>query len=384
MAWSASWLGRTLAASTVTVGVLGPVELRVGGHVVNLPGPKQRVVVATLAAEANRVVSARRLVDSSWGDDPPRSAEHAIQQHVSVIRKQLEAAGVTDPTLVLVTRPPGYSLVVDASDAAEWDSARVEWQRAMGSGDWAAAADALDRGLRLWRGSAFEDIEDSAVIRGARVRLDEQRLVALETRAEALLASGHPAEAAAELEPLVATNPLREGLWSKLMLALYRTGRQADALAAYRSARLALVDGLGIEPSAELRELETAILQQRPRLDRVGPPAPAQSADDELFATFLPGGPELGRVLLPDGQEVALPQGANLIGRDPSALVRLVDNRVSRRHALIEATVDGCSLRDLGSSNGTTVNGEPVTDRVLADGDMIGIGGVSLRFRRNG
>lgn len=377
-------MGRTLASSTVTVDVLGPVELRVNGHVVSLPGPKQRVVVATLAAEANRVVSAQRLVDSSWGDDPPRSAEHAIQQHVSVIRKQLEAAGVTDPTAVLVTRPPGYSLVVDASDAAEWDSARVEWQRAMGSSDWAAAAGALDRGLRLWRGSAFEDIEDSALIRGVRVRLDEQRLVALEARAEALLAAGHPADAVAELEPLVAANPLREGLWSKLMLALYRTGRQADALAAYRSARLALVDGLGIEPSAALRELETAILQQRPRLDRVAPPAPAQFADDQLFATFLPGGgPELGRVLLPDGQEVVLPPGGNLIGRDPSALVRLVDNRVSRRHAMIEATVDGCSLRDLGSSNGTTVNGEPVTDRKLADGDMIGIGDVSLQFRRN-
>jgi DNA-binding SARP family transcriptional activator len=366
--------------------VLGPVELRVDGRAVNLPGPKQRVVLATLAAEANRVVSAQRLVDSSWGDDPPRSAEHAIQQHVSVIRKQLEAAGVTDPAAVLVTRPPGYSLIVDASDAAEWESARFEWQRAMGSSHWVAAAEAIDRGLHLWRGSAFEDIEDSALIRGVRVRLDEQRLVALETRAEALLAAGYPAEAASELEPLVAANPLREGLWSKLMLALYQSGRQADALAAYRSARLALVDGLGIEPSAELRELETAILQQSPRLDLTPPPAPGQPApDDELFATFLSGsGQELGRVLLPDGQEVVLPAGANLIGRDPTALIRLVDNRVSRRHAMIEATVAGCSLRDLGSSNGTTVNGELVIDRVLADEDVIGIGGVSLRFRRFG
>jgi hypothetical protein len=160
------------------------------------------------------------------------------------------------------------------------------------------------------------------------------------------------------------------------MLALYRCGRQADALAAYRTARDALVEGLGLEPGIGLRDLETAILQQSPDLDRS-----RESVEPDLLATFRAGSrPECGRIVLPDGQIVLLPAGVSTIGRDPGAVVRLVDNRVSRSHASIDATDGGCTLRDLGSSNGTTVNGEPTVEWQLADGDVIGLGGVALVF----
>lgn len=367
----------------VEVAVLGPPELRVDGRAVVPPGPKQRVLLATLAAETGRVVSTARLVEALWDDDPPRSAEHSIQQHVSVIRKQLEAAGVADPVAVLATRPPGYVLVVDRSDVQDWDDARSEGASTQVD-DPGAAAEAYSRGLALWRGAAFEGVDGSGVLRAAAVRLEEQRIEARIGRADALLAAGRAPDAVADLEDLVATHPAREGPWASLMLALYRSGRQADALAAFQAARRALVDGLGIEPGPRLRDLESAILEQRHTLDldRAAPPPPTPG--DELLATYLPGDvQEVGRIVLPDGQEVVLREGTSTIGRDGSALVRLVDNRVSRLHASVEVSGGRCVVHDLASTNGTTVNGAAVSEAELVDGDVIGVGGVQLRFRRS-
>jgi DNA-binding SARP family transcriptional activator len=367
----------------IEVAVLGPLELRVDGRPIALHGPKRRIVLATLAADPERVVSAERLVAALWGDDPPRSAEHSVQQHISVLRKELQAAGVANPAAVVVTRPPGYLLVVDGSDITEWQESRSAGLQALDGADALMGIDHLDRALSLWRGSALEDVDDADVLVPVKVQLDEQRIAAQEARAQALLIAGRPSDAVADLAPLLSAHPLREGLWSKLMVALYRSGRQADALAAFQSAREALVEGLGIEPSAALRELEAAILQQRPELDAdplVTAPSPAPG--DELFVTFLPErAVEVGRVVFPDGQEVLLSPGVSTIGRDPASLVHLVDNRVSRVHASIEATDAACVVRDLCSSNGTTVNGVPVTEHTLADGDVIGIGGVTLVFK---
>ena len=165
------------------------------------------------------------------------------------------------------------------------------------------------------------------------------------------------------------------------MLALYRSGRQADALAAYQAARAVLIDELGIEPGAELRELEQAILQQSPTLDLAAQPPAAPVVD--VGATFRHDPSiTLDHIELPDGQLVLLVGDTALIGRDPSALVRLVDNRVSRRHAEIHTAAGRAELRDLGSTNGTLVNGEAVEgQRVLGDGDVISVGGFELRFR---
>lgn len=365
----------------VELAVLGPLELRLGGTAVPIVGPKQRVVLAVLAANANRAVSTGSLVEALWGEEAPARAEHTLQQHVSAIRKQIAEVGAVDAsTTILVTQRPGYVLRVDRVDVEDWDAASSEGFRALGEARWAGAVTAFDAALALWRGEPFEDVHDGGWVRAAAVRLGEQRLGVHEARIEALLAAGRASDVVPELEQLVARHPMRERLWGQLMLALYRCGRQADALAAYRSAREILVEALGLEPGAELQDLEAAILQQSPRLDA----RPSRTAED-LFATFQAGSrPEWGCIVLPDGQAVVLPPGRSLIGRDPSALVRLVDNRVSRSHASIVAGDDGCTLRDLGSSNGTTVNGEPTTERILADGDVIGIGGVALVFRRRG
>jgi hypothetical protein len=160
------------------------------------------------------------------------------------------------------------------------------------------------------------------------------------------------------------------------MLALYRSGRQADALAAYQSARQVLIDELGIEPGPALRELEQAILEQSPDLD--SGPTPS---GNEIYATFRADArSSAGRVQLPDGQTVLLVEGQTLIGRDPGAQVHLVDNRVSRQHAQIDIASGRAVVRDLASTNGTTVNGAPVTEHELSDADVISLGGVELRF----
>lgn len=362
----------------VEVAVLGPLEVRVDGAPLGISGPKQRAVIAVLAASANRTVSTSALASALWGDAAPDGAEHTLQQHVSAIRKQLEAAGVEQPAAsVLITQRPGYVLRVERVDVDEWDRASLAGQEALSGRLWSAAIASFDEGLALWRGDAFEDVTDARSLQAAAVRLEEQRLNVHEARCTSMLAEGREREVVEALERLVDRHPLRERFWEQLMLALYRCGRQADALAAYATARAVLVEGLGLEPSAGLRELEAAILQQSPSLDRspegIGP---------DLLATFQAGSrPECGRIVLPDSQVVLLPAGVSTIGRDPGAFVRLVDNRVSRSHASIEATESGCTLRDLGSSNGTTVNGEPGDEWRLADGDVIGIGGVALVFR---
>jgi DNA-binding SARP family transcriptional activator len=363
----------------VEVGVLGSVELRVAGDVVSIAGPKQRALLAMLALHPNRVVSVEALLDAVWGDPLPDGAEHTLQQHVSAVRKLLEpvrGAGMNAAS-VLVTRSPGYLLQVDALDADEFERAASAGFDAASARGWPDALAAFDAALKLWRGPALADARDSAKLSASAVRLDEQRLMVLEARFETRLECGQAREIVAELEQIVDEYPLRERLRGQLMLALYRSGRQADALAAYQGARRVLVDELGIEPSAALRDLEQAILLQSPDLDSATPPSL-----HELHATFRADGKSgAGRVVLPDGQGVLVAEGITLIGRDLTAQVHLVDSRVSRRHAQIETEAGRALLQDLGSTNGTTVNGEPAHDHVLSDGDVISLGGVELRFR---
>jgi len=363
----------------VEVRVLGPLELRIGGEPVAIAGSKQRSVLAMLALQANQVVSVAALVDAVWGEPAPDRAEHTLQQHVSAVRKLLdpdrEAAAA-----ILLTRSPGYLLRTDALDADEFERSAASGVEAANARRWPEALAAFDAALRCWRGPALSDVRDSARLSSAAVRLDEHRLGVLEMQFEARLECGQARELVPELEQMVAEHPLRERLRALLMLALYRSGRQADALAAYQSARQVLIDELGIEPGPALRELEQAILEQSPDLD--SGPTPS---GNEIYATFRADArSSAGRVQLPDGQVVLLVVGQTLIGRDPGAQVHLVDNRVSRRHALIEIASGRAVIRDLASTNGTTVNGASVSEQELSDGDVIGIGGVELRFHTEG
>ena len=210
-----------------------------------------------LALEAGRVVSADRLVEELWPEGPPGTAAHAVQVYVSQLRKALGADAIT-------TRRPGYVLDVDPEhiDVHRFGRLAGAGAAALRAGDPLDAERALREALGLWRGSALADFTYEPFAQAEIARLEELRLVALEERVEADLELGRHGALVSELEALVHAQPLRERPRAQHMLALYRSGRQAEALAAYRQARRTLVEEVGIEPGPALRELEAAILRQ--------------------------------------------------------------------------------------------------------------------------
>jgi DNA-binding SARP family transcriptional activator len=238
--------------------ILGPLEVVEDGHALSLGGTKQRALLACLLLRANQVVSNDRIVDELWGEAPPATAVKTIQVYISRLRKELGESR-------LVTRPPGYLLHVDRS---ELDLGRFEELLGEARGlHPEAAADVLRDALALWRGPALADLAHEPCAQADVARLEELRLTAVEERIEADLANGRDAELIGELEALVAEHPLRERLRGQLMLALYRSARQAEALEVYQAARRTLVEELGLEPSSALQRLEQAILRQDRSLD---------------------------------------------------------------------------------------------------------------------
>ena len=232
--------------------LLGPVDVTLGNGPVALGGPKQRAVLAMLALEAGSTVSSEQLVDGLWGEEPPATAGKLVQLYVSHLRKALAAAGDGE---AIVTHGRGYELQLQRDQV---DVAQFERLLAQG---------APREALALWRGPALADVVDQpfAVIEAR--RLDELRATAREMAIEHDLEAGLHREVLAELESLLAHEPLRERLHAQRMLALYRSGRQADSLEAYRTARTTLVEQIGVEPGPELRRLHEAILRQDPSLE---------------------------------------------------------------------------------------------------------------------
>jgi DNA-binding SARP family transcriptional activator len=242
--------------------VLGPLEVLDGDQAVKLGGAKQRALLAVLLLDANAVVSSDRLVDLLWGEEPPATASHSIQVYVSNLRKAVGSAR-------LRTVPPGYAIDVgpDELDLARFERLLDDGRSRLAEGQADQAAVTLREALGLWHGPPLADFSYEPFAQPAIGRLEELRLSAVEERIEADLACGKHAALAGELEELVRAHPLRERLRGQLMLALYRAGRQAEALEAFQEARRALVDELGIDPSPALQRLERAILQQDPGLD---------------------------------------------------------------------------------------------------------------------
>jgi DNA-binding SARP family transcriptional activator len=227
-------------------------------------------VLAILMLNANEVVSSDRLIDELWGETAPETAGKALQVYVSQLRKVLEPErGAGDPGRVLITRSPGYMLALepDQLDLTRFDRLAREGREALASGDPERAATLLHDALSLWRGPPLADLALERFAQSEVARLEELRVAALEDRIEADLECGRHADVVGELESLVAAEPLRERPWAQLMLALYRSGRQAQALAAYRRARETLVEELGIEPGKQLQALHDAILRQDRSLD---------------------------------------------------------------------------------------------------------------------
>jgi DNA-binding SARP family transcriptional activator len=253
--------------------VLGPLEVQRNGESLGLGGQKQRGLLAILLLNANEVVSTDRLIDELWGGEAPGTAGKALQVHVSQLRKVLEPEREPGRSgELLLTRAPGYVLQIepDQLDLGRFERLVAKGREALASGDTETAARMLREALALWRGPPLAEFTYAEFAQREIARLEELRLAALEDRIQADLERGRHAELIGELEQLIADDPHRERPRGQLMLALYRSGRQAEALEAYRDARQALAEELGIEPCRELKELEAQILEQDPSLE---PPA---------------------------------------------------------------------------------------------------------------
>ncbi|AZM57409.1 AfsR family transcriptional regulator [Streptomyces sp. WAC 01529] len=254
--------------------LLGPVEAWREGRRLALGGPKPRALLAALLLEPGRVVSADALIDAIWGDRPPDTARSLIQSYVSALRRALSAD-------VIETQPPGYLIHADAEvvDRVAFERLTAQGRRAAAAGDHAAAARLLSEALALWRGPALGGIGET--LRAMADQLEEARQAALEERIAADLAqAGRETELVAELTALVATHPTRERLRGQLMLALYRLGRQADALAVYAEGRDVLAEELGIDPGPGLRAMHEAILRADEELLPAAESAPVAAEGD--------------------------------------------------------------------------------------------------------
>jgi DNA-binding SARP family transcriptional activator len=230
--------------------ILGPLEVVDAGRKLALGGGRQRALLSVLLTRPNQIVSTDRLIDELWGEEAPKAAANTVQYYVSRLRKLLGTERIE-------TRSPGYALRVEPGELD-----LEEFERLVRRAD----AESLRSALALWRGTPLADLAYERFARAEIGRLEELRVAALEKRIDADLELGQHSELVGELQALVGEHPLQERFRAQLMLALYRAGRQAEALAAYRDARAALVDGLGLEPGAALQELERAILRQDPSL----------------------------------------------------------------------------------------------------------------------
>lgn len=362
--------------------VLGPLSAECAGHPVHLGGRKQRLALALLLMNPGRVVSSDRLIEALWGEEPPDRAMATLQVHISNLRRAL-AGGAP----AIITQAPGYVL---PTSAVNLDLLRFEELVALGQ-DRAAkhqpdeAHDLFATALDLWRGAALADLESEPYADSVRTFLEERRLGVEEDLIRVMLDLGRDRQALSRAEALLDGQPLRESLWEMSILALYRLGRQADALAAYRRCRGGLMDELGIDPMPRLRTLEQLILNQDESLELspVGTATrgsgPSHGPDGDVTMRRPRGGRD-AHLVLDDGSRFRLTDRVTL-GRHPESDILLTDLAVSRRHAEIRSTNGGHILLDLSSSNGTWVAGEQVMQHLLQNGEVIGIGEHGLVYR---
>ena len=271
-------------------GVLGPVEVSDDGRNLPLGGPKQRAVLADLILNTGTVISTARLIDDVWGDASPATAGHTVEAYIARLRRVLRDGSRPE---VLLTRPAGYLLDIEPGhvDALRFGRLVNEGTAAAGRGDHEQASALLRAGLVLWRGQALADVTDAPFARAAAARLTDQQVLALERRIDCDLQLGRAQDLIPELEALVAEYPYHEPFHRQLMLALYRSGRQSDALGAFRRARGLLAGELGIQPGPDLRRTEQAILRQDPGLELPPVARPHRPCPAEKVAPDGPPGP---------------------------------------------------------------------------------------------
>jgi DNA-binding SARP family transcriptional activator len=279
------------------VGVLGPLQVEVAGHLVDVGGPRPRRLVAALVAHAGETVSTDALVDAVWGDRPPRSAVKTLQAYVTRLRAALDTteADGKDNGDVIQTVVPGYRLVVAPEDVDAYRFVALVRRARLALEDGAlhVAEERLVEAFGLWRGEPYGEFADGGVFTAEAQRLTETRLAGLEARLAVGLALGRDAEVVADAQALCAAHPLHEQFWVHLATALYRCGRQADALAALRQVRDLLGEEIGADPGPELRMLEQRVLRQDPTLATPAQPAAPAPLPPELDPA---GRPLFGRV----------------------------------------------------------------------------------------
>ena len=302
----------------VEIRVLGPVQVVCNGEVVDIGGVKARALIARLLIDRDLVVSVDRLVDSLWGESDGQGAEIALRSTISRLRKRLRAAGASED--LIVTRAPGYALEIaaEATDVFAFERLVTDGRRQLARRRPTESMRRIVEAQDLWRGTAYSEVRDEPFARAEARRLEELLLAAIEIRIDAGLTKGAHAALVGELETLTNSHPLRERLWSQRILALYRSGRQAEALRVFQDLRSILVADLGIEPGHDVAWLEHAILTQDPALDFPAPEEPTGEPSAIVVDTPATVSPPGYRVRVPTS-----PVEAVLIGRDhESALLR--------------------------------------------------------------
>jgi SARP family transcriptional regulator, regulator of embCAB operon len=360
----------------VQFGVLGPLQMRIGGALVPLGTPKQRAVLAVLIINASRPVGIDTLIGAAWDQRPPHGARATLHAYISNLRRLMSSAGID--RAILASTPPGYQLVIGENqyDFGRFVSEKNAGVQAAASAQFEQASRHLSAALTQWRGPVLEDLCDFQFVEVLAAALDEERILVHIAHAEAEIACGRPETVIMELEALTATHGYREPLWAQLITAYYLAGRQSDALDAYLRLKTLLAEDLGIDPGWTIRELHERILRQESLDVRKAAQSHAEDTVVALSDNAIKIRPPAAAALRgADGQRYALVGTATRIGRSPDNDIVLSDAKVSRHHAVI--TDDGRTflMTDLGSANGVRVRGQRIDPSTeLGEGDRIRIG----------
>jgi YVTN family beta-propeller protein len=365
--------------------ILGPVEVLEGPRSLPLGGAKQQALLAVLVLNANRAVSTDRLIDALWGERAPDGAAHTVQVFVSQLRKTLRMDGERSTEELLVTQGRGYVLRTEPErvDLYRFEALIDQGRKALADRDPASASALLREALDLWRGPPLAGLENEPFAQPHVARIEDLRLSAVEDRIEADLAMGRHAELVGELQSLTSEFPLRERLRGQLMLALYRSGRQAEALSAYRDARRMLAEELGIDPTPDLQRLEGAILRQDPDLElapqpsTLAPPEPHEAGERargrrRVWLVAIGSALALAAVsaivivaISGSGTTPVYPAPPNSIGRIDEATRELVDAIPTTGTAPTAVVWADGSLWVANTVSRTVAQIDPETDRVV-------------------
>jgi DNA-binding SARP family transcriptional activator len=363
----------------VEFGVLGPLEMSIGGVSVPLGTPKQRAVLAVLVVNANRPVDIDTLIGAAWNQRPPQGARATLHAYISNLRRLMGSAGIDRG--LLASAPPGYRLSIGHNqyDLGRFRAKKDAGVHAAAAAQFEQASRDISDALAQWRGPFLADLRDFQFVETLATAFDEEKVVAHTAHVEAQIACGRPDAVITELETLIVEHAYREPLWGHLITAYYLAGRQSDALDAYLRLKSRLAEDLGIDPGPKLRELYEQVLRQE-SVD-VRKAAQAHAEDTIVSAVALKGNvatihrPVAAALRCADGQRYALAGMATRIGRSADNDIVLSDVKVSRHHAVIIDNGTAFVITDLGSVNGVRVREQRIDPSAeLFEGDRIRIG----------